>query len=125
MTATLTAPQHRSIDDVIEAALNDYSAAIAEHRHDFAASTYESNPYARTSVCTCGYTVTGKRFPNRSVGLHVAAAQKRASKVYAAACAAALEAENVRYQAEMKAWRAAVEESVRAEQAAAFAARNA
>jgi hypothetical protein len=123
MTATIAAPQHRDIDDVIEPALDAYSAAIAEHRHDFAASTFEANPYRSTRACTCGYTVTGKRFPGRSVGLHISAAQKRASKVYDDACAAALVAENARYQDEMKAYRAAVAEQTRVEAAAALAAR--
>lgn len=76
MTRQTVLPPHPVLTTVIQPALDAYAAAIATHQHDY--STWGTGtPIA----CLCGYVGRG-RSPRRSVGLHVAAAERRASKAY-------------------------------------------
>lgn len=66
-----------ALDLAIAPALERYSAAIAEHGHRYDVTG---------PVCRCGRTFRS----NRAVGLHAAAAERRASKAYDAESAEAI-----------------------------------
>lgn len=85
--STLTGPNVQAIDVVLAPALEAYTAQLEAHR----TADYV---YGEPEACTCGFT--GKtnsrdRRGTRSVGLHRAAAERRASKAYDVAAKAALE----------------------------------
>lgn len=76
-------PPHRPVEEIVAPALEQYGRDLDEHGHDYAAE----NPR-----CRCGYKPPRephdrrtRGLARRSVGMHVAAAEKRASKAYSAA----------------------------------------
>lgn len=83
---------HPSILELaLRPALDVYAAALAEHRHDWSTGFGDTPPR-----CTCGWTpkrptlrrpslkpgASLRIYSRNGVGLHIAAAEKRAEKVY-------------------------------------------
>lgn len=68
----------RTLDEIIAPALDAYSTAVAKHGH----TTYG----APVVGCICGWQPSRStiRQPRRAVGIHIAAAEKRASTAYSA-----------------------------------------
>lgn len=60
-----------NLDDLLAPALATYAAALDAHGHD-------------AHGCRCGWTPKGTSQPRRATGLHIAAAERRASKAYRA-----------------------------------------
>jgi hypothetical protein len=77
----------QTLEEMIAPALDAYTAEIARHGHEgFTAAVDEHHFEAR---CRCGQTFRKPKraIANRSVGMHISAAEKRASRAYDAECA--------------------------------------
>ena len=59
------------VERIIEPALDAFSDEIARHGHDY-----------DHGGCRCGWQPRTTRYPRRSTGLHIAAAEKRADRQY-------------------------------------------
>lgn len=82
---TTTAPTLSPVEAIVAPALDAYSAELAAHGHVYGelGSTVRS--------CRCGFVGKAGRNAGRSVGLHIAAAERAASKRYDAAAKVALD----------------------------------
>jgi hypothetical protein len=91
--AAPTAPHRATIAELTDPLLDIYGAELAKHGHTWR--------YDGTPGCLCGWNPTRPTTKRNAAGLHIAAAEKRASKDFDAACAAARAADEARYQLEL------------------------
>lgn len=76
-------PTDDQLTEALQPALDTYGAELDAHQH-----TYSGRP-----ACTCGWQAQPtSRKPRNAVGLHIGAAQRRASRAYDAAAAEAMTA---------------------------------
>lgn len=89
-----------ALEELIAPALEAYGKALDEHGHASALARFDSGELtldealALPPACRCGWTATREtiRAPRRAVGIHIAAARKRASKAYDVEVARLIEA---------------------------------
>lgn len=70
----------RTLEQVITPALDAYGEALAEHGHT-------GYSHGETSRCVCGWAPRESmqtKSKRRAVGIHIAAAEKKAEKAYSA-----------------------------------------
>lgn len=74
-------------EELIAPALEAYAAALREHGHNYTAQIANLDVDV-PAACLCGWAPTRPgRSPRRAVGLHIAAAARRASRAFDATAA--------------------------------------